>query len=129
MYSTPLHNLRARLEALSELIDREDDGYLTVLALADDPVAVEELARLFEAVDRQITGKTTPLHQYLPQVRRLLGGEVWHWHLADGGYSRITVFLVDGPRNVLSFDVGLSTDRAFAAWDGANGGRIGVAIR
>ena len=121
MDSTPLHTLRARLEALASLVDADECE--NVLALADDPDEVAALTLLFAAADRQLTDKANPPHQYTAHVRTLLGGESWAWHLADGGYSRITVSLVDGPANVLNIDLGLSLDKPIARWDSTRGGR------
>ena len=120
MAQTPLHILRSRLETLAAQME---DDFDAVLTLADQQAEVEALAMLFAAADKQITGGVLPAHQYLPRVRQLLSGDPWVWHMADGGYSRVVVSLIDGVTEVMHMDLGLSRPRAKACWAACNGGR------
>lgn len=119
MAKTPLHALRSRLEALAALAE---ENFWAVYNLSAQTSEVEALALLFSAADTQLTGASIPLHQYFPRVRQILQGEVWAWHLADGGYSRIVVSLIDG-NEVMTMDFGLSRPRAKSRWIECNGGR------
>ena len=111
---TPLHILRQRLDKHCRSIASN--------GLSDlDSTEIEEWVNLVEAVDRQLTGKSVPRHQYLPHVTAMLDGDVWHWHLADGGYSRITITpsnFFEG-RPIIGLDRGLSTAKVIAAWEDA----------
>lgn len=120
MSSTSLHILRQRLNDHCRSIANDSFSDL-------DSATVEEWVKLVEAVDRQLTGKSVPRHQYIPHVTAMLEGDVWHWHLADGGYSRITINIPNFFGEVrrlpmISLDRGLSTEKVIAAWDAANGG-------
>lgn len=122
---TPLHILRARLEVLAAQME---SAFEQVTSLADQEAEVYALAMLFSGVDAQLTGFANPLHQYLPRVRQVLQGDPWFWHLADGGYSRISVSLIDGEANVLTMDFGLSRPLAVARWTECDGGRSASAL-
>ena len=82
---------------------------------ADDNQRVTELERLAAAVDEQLTGKRQL--SYTRFIVALMEGETWLWHLADGGYSRLTVSIIDGPEHCLRLDRGLSLRRVVEEWD------------
>ena len=105
--------LTQRLQGLHELVMAED--YAGLLELG--PGATDPLVTLAAQLDEALTGGQLPPHQYRSHVEALLVGEDWLWHLADGGYSRLTVQIVDPERPLIAIDRGLSTARVVAAWD------------
>ena len=119
MTVTPLHKLRARLEderrRLHTATD-EDEYFGRIPSMLDDVVL------LVEAVDRQLTGKTIPRHQYTERVRSMLKGHAWLWHLADGGWSRVTIQMARRSHPIMFIDRGLSRKPVIEAWDEAMGG-------
>jgi hypothetical protein len=107
-------HLRETLERFARLV--ETDDYEQLIEADRDPVVIEALVEAFVRADEYLTGKSNPRHQYEPHVRALLTGTVWHWHLADGGYSRITASIIDGVDRVLAIDLGLSREPVKARW-------------
>ena len=107
-------HLRETLERFARLV--ETDDYEQMIEAERDPVVVATLVEAFVRADEYLTGKSNPRYQYEPHVRALLTGDVWHWHLADGGYSRVTASIIDGVDRVLTIDLGLSREPVKARW-------------
>tara|TARA_R110000824_G_scaffold131498_3_gene293551 strand:- start:198 stop:560 length:363 start_codon:yes stop_codon:yes gene_type:complete len=119
MTVTPLHKLRARLEdERKRLYTHNEDEWLCHIHNV-----LDEMVLLVEDVDRQLTGKTIPRHQYTERVRSMLEGHAWLWHLADGGWSRVTIQMTPRSRPIMVIDRGLSRKPVIGAWDEANGGK------
>lgn len=108
---TPLHDLKAHLVGLLELEDKE------IMALADEPAAVKKLARRMKEADEYLTGKHHQDFIYEKYARGVLEFESVVMHLADGGYSRMAVSLLE-PKH-LWMDKGVSLPRAVEQWEAA----------
>ena len=91
---------------------RKNDRWLRedrVLALKDD--VIDAIA----GIDRYLTGHQRNTLDDERAVRRLLGfAEPFHVHLSDGGYSRLTLQLLDDP--VIALDRSLSRPDVVERW-------------
>ena len=114
-----LNELRRRLGELHTLVEAED--YDAVIAASKDPAVVARFVALCGDVDFELTGNRIHADNYQRHVQELLTGGVWLWHLADGGYSRLTACIAEDP--VIFIDRSLSTARVVAAWDRLNAAR------
>jgi hypothetical protein len=75
------------------------------------------VALKLQHLDRALTDKERPFEQYKRDAERILEGETIDFHMADGGYSRLTIGWGEGP--VINMDYGLSRPKAikrFKEW-------------
>lgn len=84
----PIHNLREFLRGLiGSVLDGED---------VNTPQNQRELAELMRLADFALTEKLmTGRPPYMDYARKVLDGDNVVMHLADGGYSRLTVMIED----------------------------------
>jgi hypothetical protein len=86
------------------------------LELSLSPRAVEELATLFRAADESLTGKPPDRPgRFVNEARNVLEGGASTLQLSDGGYSRVSISIMETPQMWL--DRGLSTPRVIQVWN------------
>lgn len=104
-----IHKLRAYLTKLNALDTTE------FLALAGNPTVVKTLAKMIGDADQYLTGKRRVSNA---MYERDATAVIEDWNavvqLSDGGYSRLTLTIMDGP--FMGFDEGSATPGALERW-------------
>lgn len=93
--SNPLEPLRSHLINLHSLYEAEDYDKLT--DIMESPTELQKMMQMIGDVDEYLTDKRLPEHQYENSARAILQAENEVMHLADGGYSRLTVSFSQPP--------------------------------
>jgi len=98
------------------LVDKDPDQFDL---LSKNRGYVETWVENVLELDKLLTGKN---HRRAESDRRecirMLEGDTWHIHLSDGGFSRVSIDVMD---RYIRLDRGLSLERAIKAWDALEG--------
>ncbi len=105
--SNPLERLRSHLINLHTLYEAEDYDKLT--DIMESPTELQKMMQMIGDADEHLTDKRLPEDQYKNSARAVLQAENEVVHLADGGYSRLTVSFLQPPH--LWIDEGTSTPK------------------
>jgi len=105
--NNPLERLRSHLINLHALYEAEDYDKLT--DIMESSTELQKMMQMIGDVDEYLTDKRLPEHQYENSARAILQAENEVMHLADGGYSRLTVSFLQPPH--LWIDEGTSTPK------------------
>jgi len=101
---------------LREAVRRADDDWDSYGEWSETQVGA--LIDAVHKVDEAWTGKSSPVGaRHAQYARQVLEGGAWTVHMADGGYSRLTLHGPgeDGP--VLTFDVGAASQTTLPKWN------------
>tara|TARA_Y100000114_G_C11493716_1_gene201069 strand:+ start:56 stop:463 length:408 start_codon:yes stop_codon:yes gene_type:complete len=93
--ANPLERLRSYLVGLYRLYEAEN--YDKLGEIMESPEDLQRMMRLMGDVDEYLTGKRLPEEQYKNSATAVLQAENAVMHLADGGYSRLTVSFSQPP--------------------------------
>lgn len=103
----------SRIAALHDQYRAED--YDGLMAQADDPAVVRRFAAELRSLDEYLTDRVyTHAGAYEGPARRILEGRTVVLHLADGGYSRLSIGITESPLPWM--DEGLSLPKALSRW-------------
>jgi len=111
----PVIILNSYLELLGEEAKKEnyyDFIYNEKEEIKED--LLEDLSKSIQSADLYLTGKESRTHNYYKDLSKKIleeGGE--EWYLADGGYSRIYISIIEPP--FLRFDYGLASSPNISA--------------
>jgi hypothetical protein len=106
--ANPIERLRSYLINLYTLYETED--YDKLIEIIESPEDLQRMMQLMGDVDEYLTDKRRPEEQYKNNATAVLQAENAVMHLADGGYSRLTVSFSQPPH--LWMDEGLSRPKA-----------------
>jgi hypothetical protein len=87
--ANPLERLRSHLMELYALYEAED--YDKLGEIMESLTDLQRMMQLMGDADEHLTGKRLPEDQYKNSAEAVLQAENAVMHLADGGYSRLTV--------------------------------------
>ena len=93
--ANPLERMRNYLVGLYALYEAED--YDKLGEIMESPEDLQRMMELMGDVDEYLTGKRLPEEQYKNRATAVLQAENVVMHLADGGYSRLTVSFLQPP--------------------------------
>jgi len=105
--SNPLERLRGHLISLHELYEAED--YDKLMEIMESPAELQKMMQMIGDADEHLTGKRLPEDQYKNSAQEVLQAQNEVMHLADGGYSRLTVSYLQPPH--LWVDEGVSSPK------------------
>ncbi len=110
--SNPLERLKNHLIGFYGLYKAEN--YDELMRIMDSPTELEKMKQMMGDADEYLTGKRLSQHQYENGAKAVLRAENEVMHLADGGYSRLTVSYSQPPH--LWMDETLSSEKVAEKW-------------
>jgi hypothetical protein len=79
------------------------------MEIMESSTELQKMMQMIGDADEHLTGKRLPQHQYKNSAREVLQAQNEVMHLADGGYSRLTVSYLQPPH--LWIDEGVSNPK------------------